>query len=160
RHHGRRGHRGHRAVFRPALGVRAGGRRHRERSTGGALPEEQREQRGIDGVPQGVARVAARIAEAKDPGWPRQAASGSIGSARALEMTRRRRPSMLGYSSLLFAATWLVPVTQASADSPDEIAKDQFRQGREAFKRGDYKAALPLFRNSQQMFPQVGTLLN
>jgi len=61
---------------------------------------------------------------------------------------------------LLLAALSLLPATEALAAAPDEIAKEEFRQGRDAFKQGDYKTALPHFRKSQELFPQLGTLLN
>lgn len=61
---------------------------------------------------------------------------------------------------LLIAALSLAPSAVALAATPDEVAKDEFREGREAFKRGDYKKALGLFQKSQATYPQVGTLLN
>lgn len=61
---------------------------------------------------------------------------------------------------MLIAALSLSRATAALAAAPDETAKNEFQRGREAFKQGDYRSALPHFRKSQQLSPQVGTLLN
>lgn len=51
-----------------------------------------------------------------------------------------------------------------AAAQPDgasaRTAQEQFREGREAFKEGDYQRALDLFRKSNDLYPATGTLLN
>ncbi len=66
----------------------------------------------------------------------------------------------------------MTPVMRAAAQPPPPAsttppptdlsaqAEEQFRQGREAFKQGDYTRALGLFEASQAIFPSLGTLLN
>jgi hypothetical protein len=63
---------------------------------------------------------------------------------------------------LLIAALALLPAARANAQSPEAktSAQDQFRQGRDALKKGDYATALKLFRKSQELLPTPGTLLN
>jgi hypothetical protein len=63
---------------------------------------------------------------------------------------------------LLIAALALLPAAGAHAQSPETkaSAQDQFRRGREALKQRDYATALNLFRQSQELLPTPGTLLN
>lgn len=63
---------------------------------------------------------------------------------------------------LLIAALALLPAARAHAQSPETkaSAQDQFRRGREALKQHDYATALKLFRQSQELLPTPGTLLN
>ena len=63
---------------------------------------------------------------------------------------------------LLIAALVGLPQARVASAAPDPtaLAQEQFRQGRDALKRGDYAGALELFRKSQELLPTAGTLLN
>jgi hypothetical protein len=67
------------------------------------------------------------------------------------------------YRTLLLAITLSLGASTGALAQPVDAhaaAEEQFRQGREALERADYKAALGLFRKSQELEPGRGKLLN
>jgi tetratricopeptide (TPR) repeat protein len=70
-------------------------------------------------------------------------------------MSLRRRTAWAAVIATTQAWTFAV---RAESESTD--AEILFREGREAFKKGDYAAACPKFEESQRLDPAIGTLLN
>jgi hypothetical protein len=72
------------------------------------------------------------------------------------------RPRACLSACLLSAALAWLPAASARAQGADPTAsaQDQFRQGRDALKRGDHATAYKLFRKSQELLPTLGTVLN
>lgn len=67
------------------------------------------------------------------------------------------------YRPWLLVLTLSLGASQSALALPSDshaAAEEQFRQGREALARSDYKAALGLFRRSQEIEPGRGKLLN
>jgi hypothetical protein len=77
---------------------------------------------------------------------------------------RRNRWVRAAYA-LLNACVFLLVAGRAQAQAPDRLddrptAEALFAAGREAVRRGDYRAACPMFAESNRLDPALGTVLN
>jgi len=72
-------------------------------------------------------------------------------------MTPRPRAWLLALAIFLGAPP---PAGAQLGEDSALVAQEQFREGRDAFKAGDYQRALEFFKKSHELYPATGTLLN